>query len=148
MSMKHLTDTGLVIVVHCMLVYVQSLTSCTPSLSMILTLKLKFGTSPAMLVTCALPLILTMSSLSDTLPQHVECLFTLDTLIPVLVHCTQTDVDSKTVSSVWYNCLGAEIIDPVQVRHRCRCVKATEKEVDREWVSRADRVCKCATNPG
>lgn len=58
---------------------------------------------------------LTLLSFVNTPFQQVDALPLVHILIPPLVHRTQTNIHTHTMRGVWYNSLGTEVIDPVQV---------------------------------
>lgn len=91
---------------------------------------------------------LTLLALVDTLLQYVDTFLLADTIVPPLVHRTERDIDSHSVSRVGDYCFCAEIIDPVKMGQVGRRVVTSEKEIYRVWFSRSERLGQRATNPG
>ena len=71
-----------------------------------------------------------MLHLVDAFLQQPHTGLFIHTLIPPLVHRTQRDVHSRSMRSVIDDCLGTEVIDPIEVRERGCIVVSCQKEVD------------------
>lgn len=99
----------------------------------------------------------TLLDLVQTFLQNLHTLLPVNLGLPPLVHCTQTHILPQAVRCVRHSRLGAEVVEPVQMRRRDVTVggdrggggvEAAEEQIDGVWTPGTDGLGESASDPG